>query len=80
METLYPNQVKQGLITFQSLNLDEATNKTLADKLGVSGQTLLLVKGDQKINLTTEGFMYAVAKPEKFKEIINEKVDGLLIK
>jgi hypothetical protein len=80
LETLYPNQVKQGLITFQSLNLDEATNKTLADKLGVSGQTLLLVKGDQKINLTTEGFMYAVAKPEKFKEIINEKVDGLLIK
>jgi len=24
--------------------------------------------------------MYAVAKPEKFKEIINEKIDGLLIK
>jgi hypothetical protein len=76
--SLYPNQVKQGLITFQSLNLEEAPNKTLADKLGVSGQTLLLVKGDQKINLTNEGFMYAVAKPEKFKEIIKEKVDGLL--
>ena len=80
LETLYPNQVKQGLITFQSLNLEEAPNKTLADKLGVSGQALLLVKGDQKINLTNEGFMYAVAKPEKFKEIINEKVAGLLIK
>jgi len=80
LETLYPNQVKQGLITFQSLNLEEAANKAIADKLGVSGQTLLLVKGDQKINLTNEGFMYAVAKPEKFKEIINEKVDGLLIR
>jgi len=80
LETLYPNQVKQGLITFQSLNLEEAPNKTLADKLGVSGQALLLVKGDQKINLTNEGFLYAVAKPEKFKEIINEKVEGLLIK
>jgi len=80
LETLYPNQVKQGLITFQSLNLEEEANKALAEKLGVSGQTLLLVKGDQKINLTNEGFMYAVAKPEKFKEIINEKVDGLLIK
>jgi hypothetical protein len=80
LESLYPNQVKQGLITFQSLNLEEAQYKTLADKLGVSGQTLLLVKGDQKINLTNEGFMYAVAKPEKFKEIIKEKVDGLLIK
>jgi hypothetical protein len=73
-------KVKQGLITFQSVNLEEASTKPLAEKLGVSGQTLLLVKGDQKINLTNEGFMYAVAKPEKFKEIINEKVDGLLIK
>ena len=80
LEILYPNQVKQGLITFQSINLEEASSKPLAEKLGVSGQTLLLIKGDQKINLTNEGFMYAVVKPEKFKEIINEKVDGLLIK
>jgi hypothetical protein len=78
LETLYPNQFKQGLITFQSVNLEEAPNKSLAEKLGVSGQTLLIVKGDKKINLTNEGFMYAVVKPEKFKEIINEKVDGLL--
>jgi hypothetical protein len=80
LEVLYPNQVKQGLITFQSINLEEDSSKPLAEKLGISGQTLLFVKGDQKINLTNEGFMYAVAKPEKFKEIINEKVDGLLIK
>ena len=80
LETLYPNQFKQGLITFQSLNLEEASAKAIADKLGVSGQTLLIVKGDKKINLTNEGFMYAVVKPEKFKEIINEKVDGLLIR
>lgn len=80
LETLYPNQFKQGLITFQSVNLEEASNKPLAEKLGVSGQTLLLVKGDQKVNLTNEGFMYAVVKPEKFKEIINEKVDGLMIR
>jgi len=79
LETLYPDQFKQGLITFQSLNLEEAVNKPLADKLGVSGQTLLIVKGYKKINLTNEGFMYAVVKPEKFKEIINEKVDGLLV-
>jgi hypothetical protein len=79
LETLYPNQVKQGLITFQSINLDEASSKPLAEKLGVSGQTLLLVKGDQKINLTNEGFLYAVAKPDKFKDVIREKVDFLMI-
>jgi hypothetical protein len=80
LEALYPNQLKAGLLTFQSLNLDDESNKALAAKLGVSGQTLLLVKGDKKVNLTNEGFMYAVVKPDKFKAIINEKVDGLLIK
>lgn len=78
LETLYPEQIRTGLITFQSLNLDEEPSRAIAKQLGVSGQTLLLVKGAQKINLTNEGFMYAVPKPEKFKEIINEKVEFLL--
>jgi len=78
LQTLYPNQFNQGLITFQSVNLEEAVNKPLADRLGVSGQALLIVKGDKKVNLTNDGFLYAVTKPEKFREIINEKVDGLL--
>jgi len=78
LQTLYPDQFNQGLITFQSLNLEESANKSFADRLGVSGQTLLIVKGDKKVNLTNEGFLYAVAKPEKFREIINEKVDGLM--
>jgi hypothetical protein len=77
LETGYPERFKNGLITFQSVNLDESTSKPLAERLGVTGQTLLLVRGDQKINLTNEGFLYAVAKPEKFKEVIREKVDFL---
>ena len=65
-------------VTFQALNLeDKATNK-IAEKLEVSGQTLLVVKGDRKINLTNEGFLYAVTNPEKFKSIIKEKVDPLM--
>lgn len=78
LEILYPERMTNGLITFQSLNLDESENNSIAQKLGISGQTLLLVKGDQKINITNEGFMYAVVKPEKFKEVINEKMEFLL--
>jgi len=78
LEALYPDLFKQGLMTFQSVNLEEPANKPLVQKLGVGGQALLLVKGDQKIDLTREGFMYAMVKPEKFKEIINEKVNDLL--
>jgi hypothetical protein len=78
IEMLYADQVKTGKISFTSLNLEEATGKAMGDKLGVNSQTLLIVKGDQKINITNEGFLYAVSKPDKFKEIIKEKVDPLI--
>lgn len=78
LENLYPEQVRTGLLTFQSLNLDEEPSRVIAKQFGVSGQTLLLVKGAQKINLTTEGFLYAVPNPDKFKQILNEKVEFLL--
>jgi hypothetical protein len=78
LETLYPEMVKQGKMSFQAVNMDEAPGKVIAEKMQVSGQTLLLVKGTQKINITNEGFLYARTNPEKFKSIIKEKVDGLL--
>lgn len=65
-------------VTFQALNLEDKESKSIAKKLEISGQTLLVVKGGQKINLTNEGFLYAVTNPEKFKLIIKEKVDPLM--
>ena len=70
---LYGDQV-----SFKALNLEDDATKPTAEKLKVSGQTLLIVKGDQKINLTNEGFLYAVTNPTKFKSIIKAKVDPLL--
>jgi hypothetical protein len=78
IEMLYRDQVKSGKISFTALNIEEAAGKTIGDKLGVSGQTLLIVKGDQKINITNEGFLYAVVKPEKFQDVIKENVDPLM--
>ena len=73
LESLYGEKVN-----FQAINIEDDANKVITEKLKISGQTLLIVKGDSKINLTNEGFLYAVNKPEKFKSIIKEKVDGLL--
>jgi len=67
-----------GKVSFQALNLEDDETKVIANKLKVSGQTLLIVKGDQQINLTNEGFLYARTNPKKFKSIIKEKVDKLL--
>jgi hypothetical protein len=72
IESLYP-----GRATFKAVNLDDASSKTIADRLKVSGQTLLFVKGDKQINLTNEGFLYARTNPAKLKSIIKQKVDGL---
>ena len=66
-----------GEVSFKAINLDDDSSKAIAEKLKISGQTLLIVKGDKKINLTNEGFMYAMSNPAKFKSIIKEKIDVL---
>ncbi|MGE5394616.1 MAG: nitrophenyl compound nitroreductase subunit ArsF family protein [Candidatus Saccharibacteria bacterium] len=73
LQSLYGTRVN-----FQSLNLEEESTKAIAKKLQVSGQTLLIIKGDKKVDLTNEGFLYARTNPKKFKALIKEKVDGLL--
>ena len=80
VELLYADKVKAGNISFTSLNLEEATGRAMGEKLGVNSQTLLIVNGDQKINITNEGFLYAVSQPQKFAEVMKSKIDPLLIK
>ena len=78
IDILYADQVKAGKISFTALNLEEATGKSIGEKLGVNSQTLLIVKGDQKINITNEGFLYAVSQPQKFTEVMKSKIDPLI--
>ena len=78
LEMFYADQLKEGNIAFISLNLEEDEGKKMADQLKVSGQTLLLVKGDQMVNLTNEGFMNARTKPDKYHEILKSNIDKLL--
>ena len=78
LEMFYANQVKEGNIAFTSLNLEEEDGKKMAAQLKVSGQTLLLVKGDQMVNLTNEGFMNARTNSGKFHEILKSSIDKML--
>jgi hypothetical protein len=78
VEMLYADQVKAGRISFTALNLEEASGKSMGEKLGVNSQTLLIVRGDQKINITNEGFLYAVSQPQKFTEVMKSKIDPLI--
>jgi hypothetical protein len=78
LKELYPEKIKNGEITFLSVNLEDKTNEPLAEDLSVNGQALLIVKGEQQDNLTNTAFMHARTNPDKLKKAIQESIDKLL--
>ena len=78
LEMFYEENMKAGTMGFTSLNLEEEDGKEMAQSLQVSGQTLLIVKGETRVNLTSEGFMNARTNPTKFHEILRAEIDKLL--
>ncbi len=64
-------------VSFAAYNVEKPEGEEQAKKLGVHGQGLLIVSGDKKINLTREGFMFARTKPEKLKELVQQKINSL---
>lgn len=73
VEELFGNDVQ-----FSAVNLDDKAGEAKGKELGVNSQCLVVVKGDEKIELTNQGFMYARTNPEKFREIMKEKIQPLL--
>lgn len=78
LESLYPEQVKSGKVVFLSVNLEEKSSKTVAEKCKATGQSLLVVSGTKRADLTHTGFMYARSQPEKLKAEIKSAIDPLL--
>ncbi|MFA7142355.1 MAG: nitrophenyl compound nitroreductase subunit ArsF family protein [Candidatus Paceibacterota bacterium] len=80
LETLYPEMVKNGKVAFTSVNLDEAGSKSVAEKCKASGQSLLVISGNKRTDLTNSGFMYARSQPDKLKAEIKTTIDPLIKK
>lgn len=78
IETLYPEQFKNGSIAFMSVNLDEKSSEQLAKKCKAEGQSLLVVSGSRRADLTDKGFMYAKSSPDKLRAEIKKTIDALL--
>lgn len=64
-------------VTFAEYDISKPAGEAKSKEIGVSGQALVIVSGENKINITTEGFMNA-RNPDKLKAIIKEKVDPLI--
>lgn len=77
VEELYPEQVKTGNYFFKAVNLDEESGKAIGEKMGVGMQTLLVVHGDKKVDITGEGFMY-VDNYERLKSEVKKAVEKAL--
>lgn len=73
VEEMFGNKVQ-----FTSINLDDKAGEAKGKELGVNSQSLVVFKGGKKIDLTSQGFMYARTNPEKFREIMKEKIQPLL--
>lgn len=64
-------------VSFQSINREEDKSNPLVKKHQISGQTLLVTKGEKTVNLTNFAFMNARTKPEKLKAKIKETIDKM---
>ncbi|HNW51915.1 MAG TPA: nitrophenyl compound nitroreductase subunit ArsF family protein [Prolixibacteraceae bacterium] len=64
-------------IPFQSINQEEDKKNPLIEKYKISGQTLLIIKGDKVVDLTNDAFMYARNNPDKFKEKLKSTINSL---
>jgi len=65
-------------VSFTSINREEESENPLLGKYKISGQTLLIVKGDKVIDLTSDAFMNARTNPDKFKAKIKEIIDPMI--
>lgn len=65
-------------VSFVSINREENKTNDLIKEHKISGQTLLLIKGDKVVNLTNEAFMYARTNPEKFEKKLTETLNSML--
>lgn len=72
------SELYNGAVSFKAYNLDEAEGEEAAEKISISGQSLLVVQGDNIIDLTAEGFLNATTKPEELKRILKVNIDPLL--
>jgi len=81
VETVTKESLKEfygSSVSFTSINRDENKDNLMIEKYKISGQTLLIIKGDKVVNLTNDAFMNARTKPEKLKQKIKSTIDSML--
>lgn len=71
------NQYYGDQISLKSMDREDNKNEVLVKKYKVAIPTLLIVKADKKVDLTSIAFMNAERSPYKLKTKIKETIDNL---
>lgn len=72
------NEYYGDKVVFESINNDEEKNNPLLKKHEISGQTFIIVNGDNMVDLTNEAFLNARTNPDKFKSKIKSTIDSMI--
>ena len=81
LNALFKPQLDNGIIKFESLNVEESKNKTLAEKYEAAWNKLIFVKNGkngQTVELTEKAFAYGIDNPAEMNKIIKAIVDNML--
>jgi hypothetical protein len=81
LNTLYKTQLDNGTIKFESINVEEAKNKALAEKYEAAWNKLVFVKNDkssQIIDLTEKAFAYGIDNTTEMNKIVKATIDNML--
>ncbi|MFK5854711.1 MAG: nitrophenyl compound nitroreductase subunit ArsF family protein [Bacteroidota bacterium] len=81
LEEYFADELKSGLITFQSINIDEKENFKLAEKFQATGTSLYLNViydgNEHQVNLTNFAFLKGKDK-ESFSKELKKKIEKQL--
>lgn len=78
----FGSQVKSGKVQFKTIDVGTPSGEKIADKYEVAWSALIIVRKDGKrekyIDLTKDGFKFAVKDPAKLKSIIANQINAYL--
>jgi len=78
LKELFPIRMDKGEIIFKSIDIDKGEKPDLVKKYQIYGQTMLFIKGNTVIDETDNAFKYVTTNPDKWKQIIENKIFDLI--
>ncbi|MDD3566966.1 MAG: nitrophenyl compound nitroreductase subunit ArsF family protein [Bacteroidales bacterium] len=77
-QTIAENFAENADVKFLELDYTEKANEAISTKYEIAGSSLIIVSGNEHVNLTSAAFANAVRNPDVLKETISNEVNNRL--